>query len=55
MATTAMLCAESALNTDTLSEVRDCMLLSPHSTADWGEGEGRGGGRGGEGEGTLTV
>lgn len=48
MATTAMLCAESALNTDTLSEVRDCMLLSPHSTADWGGG-------GWEGEGTLTV
>lgn len=34
MATTAMFCTERALNTDRLSEVRDCMLLSPHSTAD---------------------
>ena len=34
MTTTATFCAESALNTDTLSEVRDWTLSSPHSTAD---------------------
>lgn len=40
MTTTATFCEESALNTDTLSEVRDWMLSSPHSTADcWRGGE----------------
>ena len=51
MTTTATFCAESALNTDTLSEVRDWMLSSPHSTADcWRGGGGGGGGGGGRDE-----
>jgi len=37
MTTAATFCAQSALNTDTLSVLIDWVVLRPHSTADCGK------------------